>query len=226
MAYVRSITWSVTLYSLSALIADTVAVVMAFSALDAYLASLPNGIDRSFSECKVKASLIREPLTIKPLRSINRLPPEVATIVAKLPLPSEWVPATHYAAVLMALVDEYGLDREGYIAFSREVTGALTEGMYSVLLGMLHPETLMRGASSLWGYFHRGSTLSARRVDGVFEAVLTTPTGLLPQRLIEGYAGTIEALVERSRVPQARSERPSMRTSGANTVATFRIGGW
>lgn len=199
---------------------------MAFSALDAYLATLPQGIHRSFSECKVKASLIREPLTLKPLRSIHRLPPEVAAIVAKLPLPSEWVPTTHYAAVLMALVDEYALDREGYIAFSRQVTGGLTEGMYSVLLGTLHPETLLRGASSLWGYFHKGTTLAARRVDGVFEVALTTPTGLLPQRLIDGYAGTIEALVERSRVPQARAERPSMHASGANTVATFRIGGW
>jgi hypothetical protein len=199
---------------------------MPFSELQSYLASLPQGIDRSFPDCKVKASLIREPLSIRPLRSLDRLPPAVASIVSKLPLPSDWVPATHYAAVLMALVDEYGLDRDGYITFSREVTEALTQGTYSVLLGMVHPETLLRGASSLWGYFHKGSSLAARRVDGVFEAVLATPTGLLPQRLIDGYAGTIQAIVHRSRVPRARADRPSIRTSGAETVATFRVSGW
>lgn len=199
---------------------------MAFSELESYLASLPAGLDGSFPDCKVKGSLIREPMSLRPLRAIDRLPPAIAALATRLPLPSEWVPATHYAALLMAAVDEQGLDRDGYIAYSRDVTVSLTDGMYSVLLGVVHPETLLRGASSLWSYFYKGGSLAARRVDGVFELALTSPTGLLPTRLVEGYSGTIQAMIDRSRIPQARVERPVFRPSGPNTIATFRVGGW
>lgn len=199
---------------------------MPASALDAYLASLPSGLDGSFTDCQAKGSLLRESLVLRPLRAETALPPSLAQYIARPPLASAWVPETHYVALSLATADQYAMDRAGFIAFWREVMLALTDKTYAVLLGLAHPETLLRGTSARWAQFHTGSTLTAQRNGPHFEVEMRFRKGILPELIVDGYVGVVQGLVDRSRLPQARAERSGLRHEGDYSFATYRIGGW
>lgn len=193
--------------------------------LEAYLATLPSGLG-SFGNCRAKGSLIRTSLALKPLRSLDALPPELAKHARQPPLASEWVAETHYVGISLATADEYGLDRDGFREFWRSVMHALTDGMYSTLLGLAHPETLVRGTAARWAHFHEGTRVSAARESGSFIVRFTLPTGLFPELLIDGYAGVLQGLIDRSRKPEGRATRGPVSVEGANTVATYVLAGW
>jgi len=193
--------------------------------LDAYLATLPSGLG-SFGDCRAKGSLVRASLALKPLRATSALPPELVQYVARPPLVSEWVPETHYVGLSLAIADEYGFDRESFREFWRGVMHSLTDGMYSTLLGLAHPETLVRGTAARWAHFHQGTHVSAARENGQFIVRFVMPTGLFPDLLIDGYAGVLQGLIDRSRKPEGRASRGPVTTEGAKTVATYLLAGW
>jgi hypothetical protein len=195
------------------------------SRLQRYLASLPSGL-ASFEGYRAKGSLVRESLALRPLKNIAALPRELAAYVEAPPLASSWVPEAHYVALSLAMADEHGLDREGFRQFWREVMHKLTDGTYSVLLGMVHPETLLRGTAARWAHFHEGTRVSSQIEDGRFTVLFEAPTGLFDELLFDGYEGVLQGLIDRSRKPKGRAELGEIKHEAGMTRVKYLLGGW
>lgn len=195
------------------------------SKLDEYLESLPAGLG-SFGSCRAKGSLVRTSLALAPLRAIDRLPSELRAHVKNPPLATQWIAETHYVALSLATADEHGLDRDGFREFWRRVMHALTDGMYSTLLGLVHPETLIKGTAARWAQFHEGTEVTAARAQGGVSVEFRFATGLFPELLVDGYAGVLQGLIDRSRKPEGRAARSGLTVQGSTTVASYLLSGW
>ncbi len=195
------------------------------SMLDEYIASLPSGL-RSFAACRAKGSLVRAALALAPLRAIDALPPEVKALVVDPPLSTQWIAETHYVALSIAVADEHRFDRDQFREFWRRVMHSLTDGMYSTLLGLIHPETLIKGTAARWAHFHEGTQVAAAREPRGLVVRFVFATGLFPELIVEGYAGVLQGLIDRSRKPEATVIRTGETTHGANTTASYLVSGW
>lgn len=193
--------------------------------LEAYLATLPSGLG-SFESCRAKGSLVRTSLSLRPLRALDALPPAIAAYARKQPLASEWVPEAHYVALSLAIADEHRLDRAGFAEFWRGVMHALTDGMYSTLLGLVHPETVVRGTATRWAHFHESTQMVATFEGDAFYVSISAPTGLFTELIFDGYEGVLQGLIDRSRKPEGRAVRRSIDAVGARTVARYQLAGW
>ncbi|MBL8683590.1 MAG: hypothetical protein JNK05_30750 [Myxococcales bacterium] len=195
------------------------------SKLDEYLDSLPSGLN-SFELCRAKGSLVRTSFALAPLRAVERLPLALRAYVATPPLATQWIPETHYVALSLAAADEHGFEREQFREFWRRVMHGLTDGMYSTLLGLVHPETLIKTTATRWAHFHEGTTVSATRADAGVAVHFEFATGLFPELIVEGYAGVLQGLIDRSRKPEGRATRSGLTVRGARTVASYLLNGW
>jgi hypothetical protein len=193
--------------------------------LEEYLAALPHALD-SFADCRAKGSLIRTSFAVRPLSRLAALPAVLASHVRSPPLASQWVPEVHYIALSLATADEHAMDARAFTSFWRDVMLALTDGTYSSLLGWLHPETLLRGVSSRWSYFHEGSALTARKHSHGLRLELDVPDGLFHELVLDGYTGVIQALIDRSRRPEARASRVLTSVRAGRTLAQYDLSGW
>jgi hypothetical protein len=195
------------------------------SRLQRYLASLPSGL-ASFEGHRAKGSLVRESLALRPLRDSAALPRALAAHVEAPPLASSWIAETHYVALSLAIADEHGLDRAGFRQFWRDVMHKLTDGTYSVLLGMVHPETLLRGTAARWSHFHEGTSVRSQLEDGRFTVLVEAPTGLFDELIYDGYEGVLQGLIDRSRKPQGRAELGAIEREAGMTRVRYHLGGW
>ena len=195
------------------------------SRLEQYLSALPRALD-SFADCRAKGSLIRTSLQVRPLTRSAALPAPLASHVRSPPLASQWVPEVHYVALSLATADKHAMDGPAFASFWREVMLALTDGTYSSLLGLLHPETPIRGVSSRWSYFHEGSALTARKQSHGLRLELDVPDGLFHELILDGYTGVIQGLIDRSRKPEGRASRVLTTARAGRTLAQYDLSGW
>ncbi|MEM6292397.1 MAG: hypothetical protein AAGA54_14075 [Myxococcota bacterium] len=165
--------------------------------LQAYLALLPDGLD-SYPDVKTKASLYRSITERRPLPDYPSLPAPLRTL-AQNPVPvSAWIPTVHHHALTLASRDLSCRDDDDFRGFCHERQRALFDGpLYSVMLAITKPRTLLRSAARRWTSFHRGTSFVVEHLanDGARIKVGHSPhllDGLIADALIEGLTAVIE----------------------------------
>jgi hypothetical protein len=170
---------------------------MALPRLEAYLESLPKGLD-SYADHVLKASFYRQFLDDHPLLKSAGFPGELGRLVAQ-PLPvSSWMSEAHTTAFYMASIDLLGLDDDTFLqAIYRLNVRVLRGPMYRVMMMVISPSLIVRGAESRWNAFHRGIRLSAEmRGEKGGTVRLVYPTNLYSPLMARAYTMAFRAAIE------------------------------
>ena len=152
-----------------------------FPATAAYLTPLPQGA-ASFPSHLAKASLYRKALEEHPLRDVRgALPAELVTLIEEPAPPSSWIPQAAWRGVMRAIYDEHFRDERRYRAWIYRSNRSMFDStMYGILMRVISPAVLLRGAQMRWETFHRGIPLRVvRATDGEALLTLTFPAPLL-----------------------------------------------
>lgn len=193
--------------------------------LDAYLASLPEGLD-SFPDCRSKGSLFRASLKHRPLESENLpedLPAPLRELIEQPPTASAWRLSVEYFALSLLIADLRGMSDGEFGRFWYDVMKDVATGkLYSVMLRFITPARVLKITASGWGRFHQGWSMhSLRRPSGI-ELSLEHPAGLLPELCVRAYAQVWQAVIDCSAKPEALARLVSV----DDTRATYRCSGW
>ena len=170
----------------------------AIPALEAYVAGLPQGLD-SYPAFEQKASIFRVFLTGVPIAAVtDRLPAQLATLVASPPPVNSWMSEVHANAVFTAVRSECYPDDDAFVrAAYRNNAQLLASPLYSILFKLVSPERVARGAAARWAQLHRGMTLAAIAVSqGSATLRLRTPPGLVTPLIARCYATAFRAALE------------------------------
>ena len=166
--------------------------------MNAYLAQLPAGID-SYPDVLEKASVYREYLVGADCDALRLLLPAALHPLVDAPPPrSAWVPEVHVGALFLALSDMLG-EEEAFLDLAYRANRRLLSGpMYRLLFSLLGPRTILKGAQSRWGHFHRGVTMHVELIDEARGATvrLTFPPKLLVPLLFRSYGEAFRAAAE------------------------------
>jgi hypothetical protein len=153
----------------------------AFPTLDAYLRQVPDGFD-SFPTCSIKASVIRDALSSKPLDDDPALPAPIRAFVQSPPPVSSLVPEVLSNAMLLTLYDVHfsTLGRQAMWDWLHATTYQLLRTpLYRILFAVLSPERLLTGVAQRWQAFRRGSELTITdKKEGFARLRLVYPAGL------------------------------------------------
>lgn len=147
----------------------------------AYLRGLPRGVD-SHPECKTKASVALAFLEhLRPDADLSGIPEVVVQTIRKPPLPSKWISAVHTNVIEMLIVDQLD-DTDAFLELGRQLNEKyLGSRLYRAAVSLLSPSMLLRGATSRWSHFQRGSTLTLISVEPTSASVrLEFPEHLFP----------------------------------------------
>lgn len=160
---------------------DTVIDAARFPATAAYLASLPQGA-ASYPAHLAKASLYRKALEDRPLRDVRgALPAELVTLIEN-PVPfSSWISQAAWRGVMRAIYDTHFHDEARYRAWIYRSNRAMFDStMYKIMMSVVSPGVLLRGAELRWETFHRGVPLQVVRVgDRAASITMRYPAPLL-----------------------------------------------
>ncbi len=166
--------------------------------MTAYLAQLPAGVD-SYPDVLEKASVYREYLVGVDCEALRRvLPPPLLPMIDAPPPSSAWVSEVHVAAFFLALSDTLG-EEAAFLELAYRANRRLLGGpMYRLLFSLLGPRTILKGAQSRWGHFHRGVTMHVAFADDERGATvrLTFPPKLLVPLLFRSYGEAFRAAAE------------------------------
>ncbi|HVY47175.1 MAG TPA: DUF2378 family protein [Minicystis sp.] len=187
--------------------------------VDAYLRSLPGGID-AYPECCTKASVLREAL-LRPIPPDVDLPAELRALVARPPPVTAWIPEVHHNALMLALYDVHFGGLDAFLAWVLEGNRRLfARPLYRALFFVLSPERLFVGAELRWGTFRKGSTLRVEE-RGDKRAVLrvVAPARLHMAQSIRGLGMAFQAAAERAGAEDVHVDVPF----SSETDATYRI---
>jgi len=174
---------------------------MPLTRLNAYLAELPGGLV-AHPSCQRKAVQYRQLLTDTP--KLVELAAELPSVLAQLlqhPLPvSAFLPTVHENALYLAARDLFFPTDEAFVEAMHRISRQLMQGpLYRIMMTLLSPSMIVRGAASRFGAFNRGTTLETEAVSAHHaRAVLTSPAHLYTPLLAEGWAATFQAAVEAS----------------------------
>ena len=134
----------------------------AFPTLDAYLRQVPDGFD-SFPQCSIKASVVRDALSSKPLVDDPELPAPIRAFLQNPPPVSSLVSEVLSNAMLMVLYDVHfsAVGRQAMWDWLHASTYELLRTpLYHILFAVLSPERLLTGVTQRWSAFRRGSELT------------------------------------------------------------------
>lgn len=171
---------------------------MGLARIDAYLASLPEGID-SYPQCTHKG----EPLSIWLRRSpteglADKLPaPCAALLDAARPFPS-WVPEVHANVLYLAILEVSFGDERAFLAHAEQCNRAVLQTPTNrVLFWVAAPKAILRAAGQRWSSLHRGSAIEVRVAqDTAAEVDLHYPPRLFPEIVLRGTATGFLAALE------------------------------
>ncbi len=171
--------------------------------MQVYIDGLPQGLD-SYPECLQKASIYREFLVGIDCEALRpHLPPTLrAMIDAPAPV-TAWVPEVHASALFLATRDAFADDAAFVEHAYRGNRRLLDSPLYRLLFRVLGPRTMLRGARSRWGLFHRGGVemiLDLPADDDASHASLTLeyPPRVIAPLLALSYASAFRAAAELS----------------------------
>lgn len=171
--------------------------------MQVYVDALPQGLD-SYPDCVQKASIYREFLVGIDCEALRPQLPAVLRAMIDAPAPvTAWVPETHASALFLAMSDTFA-DEAGFVDHVYRGNRRLLDGpLYRLLFRVLGPRTILRGARSRWGLFHRGGVdmeLELPDDSSATHASLTLryPPRLLAPLLALSYAGAFRAAAELS----------------------------
>lgn len=192
--------------------------------LDAYLATLPKGLD-SFPDCQVKASLQRtamEYLCPSP-ELIQALPPALAASVKAAPTQADpWFSQVHSVALSLAVADHRNLDGPAWTAFVRDGNRKIFNGFaMRVLLAVASPSQLVLAGRVKWNTLRRGTRLEAEASGPRSAAVkLHMPPRVFPVDYLPVIEAGFLAMLELSRAERPRITRGEV----TDTLVTFDAG--
>lgn len=123
-----------------------------------YLLRLPRGL-ASYPECQAKGSVLRQAVDSAPVRlDLAALPPELSTLAAAPPLPTEWISEVHLNGIMLAYQDS--VTPETWERWTYDRNRALfRKSLYRILFAVISPERLFAGLTQRWAAFRRGSEL-------------------------------------------------------------------
>jgi hypothetical protein len=184
-----------------------------------YLTGLPNGLG-SYATCVQKASVLRQFLKLAPASWRGDLPEPLGALVRDPPPFTAWVPEVQATAVYLAIVDVREWEDKDFVARALTMNRELLKSpLYRVLMTVVSPGWLVRGAPSRWATMHQGIELSAQMVgDTSAQFDLTFPRRLVPTLIAQCYATAFQAALESA---SARKVSVSLGRSTDET-ATYR----
>ncbi|MGH1346309.1 MAG: hypothetical protein ACRBN8_32380 [Nannocystales bacterium] len=170
-----------------------------FPLLAAYLDGLPDGL-ASYPDCTAKAAMLPFVLKRRPfVGEAAALPPRLAELLERPPLPTQWIPETEYLGLNLAIADQASLSATQCQALWRQIVLDMTQSrLYSIILTLLRPARMIRSASQRWNRFHRGTSLTVADAGGHFVVRMEYPPHLLNRYLAESYTGVLQAIARSS----------------------------
>jgi hypothetical protein len=157
-----------------------------------------------------------------------KLPPEAPSVLHELlrapPPVSVYLPEVHVRTIILALLDQLGIDDAQAIAQAREVNARLMSApLYRMLFFVISPERTMRHASSTWSSMHRGTQLEVhQRAPRRVEAKLTSPPKLDTELLVRMYMSGAVVAIEAAGARDVLLTLRSMRDGVSEIDVTWR----
>lgn len=191
--------------------------------LDAYIASLPHGLD-SYAGCQQKAVVLRQFLPGHLVREVADLVPKsLVSLVEDPPPVTEWVSEVKATAIYLALRDTMSTE-DAFVDFAHTMNRRLMSSpVYRILYALVSPERILRGCAARWGQMHRGTELRPQRVaDGEAILRLSFPQMLVPHVLARAYATAYRAALELSGAKDISVECRDASSTGYTFVASWK----
>lgn len=169
--------------------------------LDAYLESLPGGLE-AFPSCVVKGSILRSMLGDGFFRPFARdLPPTLRALVETPPLATQWVPEVHQLALLLAALDGHFANAGGEAAFlswgDRASAAMLKSPLYRVMFALAGPALLLDNMPGRMQALRRGTQFElVERSEGLARVHFRFPRGLYLPILLQARARSIRGALE------------------------------
>jgi len=192
--------------------------------LQDYLDALPLA-EESYPDYLQKASVYRQFLALTPGAGLaEALPPSVRRLVTDPEPVSAWIPEVHAVAIYLSAYDVGFADEVAYLEHWKKVNDALLGGpLYRILMRVVSPTIVLRGARSRWGNFHRGLGFHVDNLSpGNLEARLTYPVALLPEVLAVSYTSAFQAALELAGAREARLRVVSYTPTRTHFAGTWR----
>jgi hypothetical protein len=165
--------------------------------LATYLMTLPHGL-ASYPDVVAKGAVFRQFAELVPRGAWADLPSPLREAVRDPPPVSAWVPETWLNAMMLAAVDLHYQSEASFVARAYETNVALLRGpIYRILMLVVSPATLLRGAETRWSGFHRGIRLRVSlETEHAALMRLDFPPHLVPRLIADCYATGFRAAVE------------------------------
>jgi hypothetical protein len=171
---------------------------MILASVEAYLSSLPAGVD-SYPERAHKGESLSVWLQRSPARGLAAfVPAQVAPLlVPDRPFPT-WVPEVHASVLYLAIREARFADDAAFLAHARACNRAVLQTPTNrVLFWALSPSAILRAAGLRWGSLHRGTSIDVRVArDASAQLVLEYPPRLFPEIVLRGTATGFAAALE------------------------------
>lgn len=193
--------------------------------LEAYIASLPRGLD-SYPEAQEKAGALRVSLGGTDLDAVCAvLPPAILDLIRNPPPVATWMSETLFTGLLCAQLDVlHGGRVESFREDLRDRNRRLLAGpLYKALFLVMSPSQVLRRLPDRWAAIHRGTSLDLVENDTPGRATIVQhfPPRLLPEWLAFARGASFEVGLELVGAKNIKVEL----TTYTDTSATF-VGRW
>jgi len=195
-----------------------------FPRLANYLSQLPAGLD-SYPDCIAKASLYRRLIEEHDFLPIaDQLPPQLLPLIEHPEPLNTWIPAVQNNAFLLAMTDHfYNQDLRAAVSWYRDVRKRMFRSpLYRMMMAVISPRYILRGASKRWETFHRGTQFEVEYGDNYGNVVLTYPQGLKTRLIVRMLTGGILAALEAAGAREIKWGITSVTPTQAHMSATWK----
>jgi len=146
---------------------------------------------------------------------------ETILYIAKMPART-WVPEVHLACLMLGHIDHLGLSDQQYLdwAYQRN-RELLQQPLFKLLMLVVSPAMLLRGAGSRFESFHLGTSVSALpKSEREWTLMMTFRPHLFPSLVLRGYTMAFVAAMELTGAKQVRCELVTSQPDSG----VFRVG--
>jgi len=164
--------------------------------LEAYLATLPKGID-SYPSCVQKGSIARVWLEAGP-KLLNRdaLPEPVRALAERPPLPSSWVPEVHANALYLAIAEHFPSE-PAFVDFCYRMNRNMMRSVvYRTMARVASPHSFLQAARLGWRLLRRGVDIEIVRGHCEAKISLAWPSNVTPLLVARAFQTSWRAWLE------------------------------